>query len=108
MGRPRKDANNPEGLDFKEQQMELPGVASEDATEDDSNESIGNKAEEPVIYDGYLLGILKRDGQYYVVQAEATLEGKMGNFKRITDERNEGSELARERFKLEASSKVLT
>jgi len=101
MGRPRKDANNPEGLDFKEQQMELPGVETEDDT-------VGNKAEEPVVYDGYMLGIFVRDGQYYVAQAEGTIEGKLGNFKMITDEKNEGSDLARERFELLASRMILS
>lgn len=72
------------------------------------DESIGNKAEEPVAYEGFLLGILVKDGQYYVAQAEATVDGKVGNFKLITDEKNEGSELARERFALLASEKILS
>ena len=101
MGRPRKDANESNTLNFKEQQMELPGVETED-------ESVGNKVEQPVVYEGFLLGILVKDGQFYVAQAEATIDGKLGNFKLITDEKNEGSELARERFTLLASQKILS
>lgn len=99
MGRPRKDASETEVMDMKEAQLAIP----------EADDSIGNTVVEPIVFEGYMLGIMEtKEGQFYLVQAEANLKGEMGNFKIITDEPNEGRELARERFKIEASNKILT